>query len=634
MKRESHNHDICITRTQSDFCKSQVSALCAQDAHDFPVYNRSSISGEDKSLLLSSLEKSVQAASDSVLNGICSKNPYLSESKSKILGKGMFDIELPVDSKHLNEKHEVSEVPEMSSHHLHRIPEIARKPFLKYDLNASLHRDFSTTDSLLEETKVSVDLNDPPNFEEEHGCRSVDLVDATGHREILFHDLSGKTNSKFLVFSEQDIHGRENGLSNNGYSESSSFYDRSKTYQPDKDIANSSLSSSTTSLKKSAQVTIGHPILEAESLKMLIENAMLAEDDLCSVKNLRSSIGSDSVSSLLEGSFCNGSKSGSIKEESHPSFKASANWTGGQIDLNVCINEDFLATPCCSPEMKLEVPVTPRKEKHSSTRGEFDDNQVGTHFLKSVQDDGKPSEDLITIVAEALVSISSSVAQNRQKTTASGQSAQAPCESLCWFAEIVSSMADDPETAEIALKSKDVGDSGELLPNYIDDFEIMTLKLKETKVEGCSLTVSNHQEEAVKNVSSPSCQLGKGRVRRGRGKNFQTEILPSLATLSRYEVTEDIQTIGGLMEVASSQSITGVVKTSSRSRASWTRGKRRSCNSSKPTETVIRSIMDQVSSDNELENKERNVIVWENITRRRRGQRYPACNRKIILGQV
>ncbi|XP_022948892.1 uncharacterized protein LOC111452416 isoform X1 [Cucurbita moschata] len=548
MKRESSKHDVRITT-------ARVSALCAKDARNFPVYNQSSIFGEEKTSLLSCQGKNFQTDSDSVLNGSCSTNTYVSESKRKILGKVMFDLELPTDSKHSNVKDELSERPEISSCDMKRIPEIvhisARTPFLaKYDLNASL----------LEKTKVSVDLNDPPNFEEESGFGYVDLNEATGHREILFHELYGKANSNFLVYSEQD-----------------------------KDIASSSLSSSTTSLTKSAQDPKEHHILDAESSKMLIENAMLAEDDRSSVKNLISRIGSDSVSSPLEISFSNGTKSESVKGESRRSFDASANWIKGRIDLNVCLNEECLATPCCSTEMK-----------HSIT-GEFDD-QVGSNFLNSIRDDGEPLEDLVAIAAERLISISSSTAQNCQKNI-SCQYVPASCESLSWF-------------AEIALKNKDANDSKELSPNSMDDFEIMTLKLKETKVEECSLIVSNHDEAAVKHVSSSSCQLGKSRVRRSPCKNFQTEILPSLATLSRYEVKEDIQAIRGLIEVANS-----------RGRTTWTRGKRRLCNSSsKLTETVLGSIMDQVNSSK--------VLLWGNITRRRRGQRYRACNRKIVVGQV
>ncbi|KAL4012752.1 hypothetical protein IC575_029866 [Cucumis melo] len=623
MKRESRKHDMCITTTQSDFYKSRVSALCAQDARNFSVYSQLFISGEKTTSLLSSLGKNTQTGSDSPLNGISSKNPYYSESKSKILSKGMFDLELPTDSNYLNSQDELTNVPEMSSCHLKRMPEVVH-----------ISDRQSKYDSLLEKTKVSVDLNDPPNSVEESACRSVDSVNASGHREILFHDLYGKANSKLFGFSQQDSNGRKNGLSTKGYSEPISFYDRSQRYQPDKEIANSSLSSSTTSLTKSAQGPIGHHILDSESSKTLIENAMLAKVDLCCVKNLRPSFGSDRVSPV-EGSFCNSSKSEIVKEETRPFFKASANWMEGQIDLNVCINEEFLATPCCSTEMKLEVPVSPGKEKHSSTAGEFGDNQVESHFLESVEieDDGKSLEDLSTIAAEALVSISSSVAQNCHKIT-SCSSVQPSFESLCWLAEIVSSMGADPKKAELALKCKDT-DSVELLADFMDEFEVMTLKLKEIEEKGCSLTASNHQEEAVKNVSSPSCQPGKVRARRGQRKNFQTEILPSLATLSRYEVTEDIQTIGGLMEVASSHSIADVTKPTSRGRMTGTRGKRRLCDSSsKTTETVIRSSMDRVSSDNERDNKERKVIVWGNITRRRRGQRYPARNRKIILAQV
>lgn len=40
--------------TQTDFCKSQVSALCARDAHNLPVYNQLSTSGERKKKKLTS----------------------------------------------------------------------------------------------------------------------------------------------------------------------------------------------------------------------------------------------------------------------------------------------------------------------------------------------------------------------------------------------------------------------------------------------------------------------------------------------------------------------------------------------------------------------------------------------------
>lgn len=83
-----------------------------------------------------------------------------------------------------------------------------------------------------------------------------------------------------------------------------------------------------------------------------------------------------------------------------------------------------------------------------------------------------------------------------------------------------------------------------------DDFEAATLKLQETKSNEYHSTQRTTQEDnrncghssaASDLVSKP--QRGRGRGRRQR-KDFQKDILPSLASLPKHEVSEDLRALG------------------------------------------------------------------------------------------
>ncbi|XP_020578464.1 uncharacterized protein LOC110023399 [Phalaenopsis equestris] len=88
----------------------------------------------------------------------------------------------------------------------------------------------------------------------------------------------------------------------------------------------------------------------------------------------------------------------------------------------------------------------------------------------------------------------------------------------------------------------------------MDPFEQMTLQLKEMKPEAtwCS---SREIEKAKDDEKSKSLLLfkkprrGQARKRRQR-RDFQKDTLPGLATLSRKEMVEDLQLIGGLMKAS------------------------------------------------------------------------------------
>lgn len=323
------------------------------------------------------------------------------------------------------------------------------------------------------------------------------------------------------------------------------------------------------------------------------------------------------------------------------------------IDPNLCMNDDESSpTPPLSTELGLEGPVSPENKESSPPRGNSDENQVETSSELSGKEDGDVQEDLTQNAAEAmvsgeedgdmqeelsknaataLVSISSSVFQTCPETAACEPSEPSRSDDLYWFAKVVSSVVDDPDSElGVSLRSKNDGDYKEYMFNGLDYFEAMTLNLVESNVEEADWFKTYDQvgekEEASGATYLPS-QQSRGRMRRQRQqrKDFQTEVLPSLASLSRCEVTEDLQTIEGLIEAANGPR--GRVCTRSMSRNGRARGRKRLfISTSNLTDTTICSPSKQRTSFREKDVKERSLIGWGRITRRRRGPRSPSTN--------
>ncbi|KAF3437590.1 hypothetical protein FNV43_RR20346 [Rhamnella rubrinervis] len=306
---------------------------------------------------------------------------------------------------------------------------------------------------------------------------------------------------------------------------------------------------------------------------------------------------------------------------------------GDHIDLNSSTNENEFSH-CGTIEIDLEAPVSPENKECSPPRGESDENQVETPCLCSGEEDAEVQDELARIAAESIISISSSGFQNCNIPEACKLS-DASNTSLDWFAGIVSSVVSDPENElRVILDAKDGGRHAEVLPDGMDYFEAMTLKLTETKVEEycCRSNIPKKEEIAT---SAPPSQPRKGRTRRGRQrKDFQSEILPSLASLSRYEVTEDLQTIGGLMEAAGTCLETGPLRYVARN--GYVRGRKRSsASTSSGLDGTAGSLQKQlISSNTKAANEERSLICWGKVTRRRRGQRYRVSNPQLIPNQV
>lgn len=201
-----------------------------------------------------------------------------------------------------------------------------------------------------------------------------------------------------------------------------------------------------------------------------------------------------------------------------------------EIDLNSCADEgetftlraDGATGRKISVVIDLEAPVCPEVEEETSSENE-------KHIKSPHWKIEHPPDETTRVAAETIVTISSAVPDLLEPSSD---------ENLMWF-------------ASIALKQTQVRDFSFSLEG-IDYFESMTLKLTEMKDEEhlplplvpleC-LEVREEDSMAVTSAASHRPQ------RRGRQKrDFQRDILPGLISLSRYEVMEDMQTFGGLMQ--------------------------------------------------------------------------------------
>jgi hypothetical protein len=175
---------------------------------------------------------------------------------------------------------------------------------------------------------------------------------------------------------------------------------------------------------------------------------------------------------------------------------------------------------------------------------------------------------------------------------------------LQWFAELAVSSIDDDD---------------------LETFESLTLKLEETKavVEFCSRpaapTVEN-DEQTVSPVNLLTKPKRGGNQRKRRQKrDFQKDILPSISSLCRPEIIEDIQLLEGLVQT------TGGSWESSFTRRRRSRGK-------KPKKKVEDTVEEEVEispppakpDDAGLEAEDRGMIGWGRTTRRCRRQRCPS----------
>ncbi|WOK99653.1 hypothetical protein Cni_G08365 [Canna indica] len=190
------------------------------------------------------------------------------------------------------------------------------------------------------------------------------------------------------------------------------------------------------------------------------------------------------------------------------------------------------------------------------------DEMVIVNQKKSIptKKDGSEKKDyscdtLVRLAADNLVAISKDI-NGHTDEIGSHLLSLPQFDTLCWFAEVVSCTGENPNPVgngrdglTLALDDHDDG---------LDLFEVMTLKLQDIKADCCTprqVESKDDNEKEGKEFAGVASLLftkprrGQARKRRQR-RDFQKDILPGLASLSRLEVSEDLQTIGGMMKAS------------------------------------------------------------------------------------
>ncbi|KAJ8569993.1 hypothetical protein K7X08_006570 [Anisodus acutangulus] len=305
------------------------------------------------------------------------------------------------------------------------------------------------------------------------------------------------------------------------------------------------------------------------------------------------------------------------------------------FDLNSCFTEDEELFSAESDkanvktilDIDLEAPLVMDDSEQDNLPGEEDKKREHTQ------------EELLRTAAEAIVAISSSAHCTSIEEACSDPSDD-PLESLRWFVDVVFSCAaelDSTSAKEITCKDNNMMVANTALKE-IDYFEAMTLQLTETKEEDYMPKPFVPEVQIVEDAgpSSLTNRPRRGNARRGRQRrDFQRDILPGLASLSRHEVTEDIQIFGGLMRA------TGHTWNSSLTRRNGTRnggarGSRKKVVDPTPaapvlTTTTSAPLMHQFNNIEASLVEDKSLTGWGKTPRRPRRQRCPAGNPPAIL---
>nr|GLL34164.1 uncharacterized protein LOC109166260 [Ipomoea trifida] len=318
------------------------------------------------------------------------------------------------------------------------------------------------------------------------------------------------------------------------------------------------------------------------------------------------------------------------------SMDSKATGIRNHFDLNSCITEDEDPLgPCVVSnnvkartvlEIDLEAPVVldnegdnvPEEDEHKQHEASL---QLPKHKVEQAQDE------VARIAAESIVAISSVVDGTRLDP-----SEDPLTESLRWFVNAVSSGINGVEgksSKEIVSKNGAPNDNSS--SEEIDYFEAMTLQLTETKEEDYMPKpfVPEFQNVEDSAVTSVSNRTRKGPGRRGRQRrDFQRDILPGLTSLSRHEVTEDLQTFGGLMRATGHPWTSGLTRRNG-TRNGGGRGRRRRAAAIIDSEPALVSTPPTTSlmhQHNTIESslEDRSLTGWGKTTRRPRRQRCPA----------
>ncbi|GAA0168511.1 hypothetical protein LIER_23215 [Lithospermum erythrorhizon] len=290
------------------------------------------------------------------------------------------------------------------------------------------------------------------------------------------------------------------------------------------------------------------------------------------------------------------------------------------IDLNSRVTEDEdLPIPSgassISPmkfvaDFDLEEPAAPEEEDNLSEKEKEQSIFPQPQNCESEQLD----DEVLMSAAKAIVDILSCQDETQEKSFSPLPDA-AELESLLWFADVAST----------ADKLKNILGK-ECSFDEMDDFEAMTLLLPDTTEEDYMpkpLVPEVLVEEAGGNAPPPRPR--RGQPRRGRQRrDFQRDILPGLTTLSRHEMTEDLQTFAGLMRATGHSWNSGSAR-----KYGGTRGRKRKAVHSHDSAPIGGCAQQMNTVETILEDR-RSLTGWGKTTRRPRRQRCAPSNAPIV----
>ncbi|CAN6470152.1 unnamed protein product [Victoria cruziana] len=242
---------------------------------------------------------------------------------------------------------------------------------------------------------------------------------------------------------------------------------------------------------------------------------------------------------------------------------------------------------------------------------------VGDHACST-----EPSDALISMAAEVLMLISA-VANEKADCVIPNEPEATSNDPLEWLADVACSDAAAQPEASSAISGGKV-DNHPQSSDEEDFFEAMTLMLTDTKMDVDYCYKSHYQIEELRGPETDASpgpnQPSRRTSRRGRRqRDFQREILPGLMSLSRHEVTEDMQTLGGLMKASGCFWQTGLARKNGYKNGwgSPTKGRRSRSVAMEANEAVLAVL--QSACDAEVdENGGLKGLSWGKTTRRRR----------------
>ncbi|XP_010523480.1 PREDICTED: uncharacterized protein LOC104801814 [Tarenaya hassleriana] len=317
------------------------------------------------------------------------------------------------------------------------------------------------------------------------------------------------------------------------------------------------------------------------------------------------------------------------KTEDQTGTKISSGFRFFQIDLNVSVSDDDHGSRLDAkvPVIDLEAPPVPESDEDV-----WEENSS----VKPPEETQKQQEDLEKMAADTIVSFSLAcdLRDTENEVVACHDSSLEAFENILqWFAETIHAHGERNLDQKLDTSSSSTGE--------VDYFELMTLKLPEVTEDEYMPKPSVPEDLELVEPSRPASITGqrprRGNTRRGRQRlDFQRDILPGLTSLSRHEVTEDIQTFDGFMRAM------GITWTSSlaRRKTGSTRGRKRLVAAANPPSLPptrnpsTSSIQQHLTNNNNSSNgnmetglEDRSLGGWGKMTRRPRRQRCCAGNR-------